>query len=54
MANSDLIVLQSETLKGIWVRDYSKGILEGWVRVSTGSVKCMERFYKAFVEIDEI
>lgn len=40
--------------KGIWVRDYSKGILEGWVRVSTGSVKCMERFYKAFVESDEI
>ncbi len=37
---------------GIWVRDYSRGILEGWVRVSTGSVRCMERFYENLIKED--
>lgn len=36
----------------IWVRDYSRGILEGWVRVSTGSVKCMEKFFDELVKVD--
>ncbi len=38
--------------RGVWVRDYSRGILEGWVRVSTGSIKCMEKFYEEFVKAD--
>ena len=38
--------------KNVWVRDYSRGILKGWVRVSTGSVACMERFWDAFVQVE--
>lgn len=38
--------------KGIWVRDYGRGILSGWIRVSTGSVDCMRKFWDAFVEVD--
>lgn len=36
----------------IWVRDYSRGILSGWIRVSTGARECMERFWNAFIELD--
>ncbi len=36
----------------IWVRDYSRGILEGWIRVSVGAVACMEQFWEAFQKID--
>lgn len=38
--------------KNIWIRDYGKGILQGWIRVSTGSIDCMKRFWEAFIEID--
>lgn len=38
--------------KGVWVRDYSRGVLAGWTRVSTGSRKCMEMFWNAFAPID--
>lgn len=38
--------------KNVWVRDYSRGILTGWVRVSTGSIKCMERFFEELVKVD--
>lgn len=38
--------------QGVWVRDYSRGILSGWVRVSTGSRRCMERFWNAFLQVD--
>lgn len=31
----------------VWVRDYSKGVLEGWLRVSTGSQSVMQLFYDA-------
>jgi len=40
--------------KGIWVRDYSRGIIAGFVRVSTGSVECMKKFYENFIKIDEL
>ena len=40
--------------KGVWVRDYGRGILKGWIRVSTGSVMCMEKFWKAFKKVDSI
>ncbi len=38
--------------QNIWVRDYSKGILKGWIRVSTASRKCMETFWNAFTQLD--
>lgn len=37
----------------IWVRDYGRGILKGWIRVSTGSIDCMKTFWEAFVRIDD-
>ena len=37
---------------GILIRDYSKGILKGWVRVSTGSIECMQRFVEVLIKID--
>lgn len=39
--------------KNVWVRDYSRGILKGWIRVSTGSVACMEKFWQAFVQTEK-
>lgn len=38
--------------QGVWVRDYSRGILAGWVRVSTGGRAFMERFWDAFLKTD--
>ena len=39
--------------QNIWIRDYGRGILKGWLRVSTGSKECMETFWEAFVKVDE-
>ena len=44
------LVVEELKKKNVWVRDYSKGILKGWIRVSTGSLSCMEKFWKAFNE----
>lgn len=38
--------------RGVWVRDYSKGILAGWLRVSTGGKQHMEQFWREFSNID--
>jgi len=38
--------------KKVWVRDYRTGVLKGWIRVSTGSVACMEKFWETFAQID--
>ena len=38
--------------RGVWVRDYSRGILAGWLRVSTGPILFMQRFWMAFSEVD--
>ena len=38
--------------KGVWVRDYSRGILAGWIRVSTGSISCMEKFCSCLISAD--
>jgi histidinol-phosphate aminotransferase len=38
--------------RGIWIRDYSKGVLTGYARVSTGAKPYMERFWEAFAESD--
>lgn len=39
--------------KNVWVRDYGKGILKGWIRVSTGSKGCMERFWEALCQVEK-
>ena len=39
--------------EGVWVRDYGRGILKGWIRVSTGAVECMERFWEALVRVED-
>lgn len=36
----------------IWIRDYSKGILNGWIRVSTGNVNIMQRFYEVLAKYE--
>lgn len=46
------IIVEKLKQKDIWVRDYGRGILKGWIRVSIGSVACMQRFWEAFVEAD--
>lgn len=38
--------------KNIWVRDYGRGVLKGWIRVSTGERGCMERFWEVLQELD--
>ena len=38
--------------QNIWVRDYSRGILSGWIRVSTGAKECMEQFWNALMSLD--
>lgn len=38
--------------KNIWVRDYGRGVLKGWIRVSTGAKVCMERFWETLREMD--
>lgn len=40
--------------RGVWVRDYSRGILAGWIRVSTGGREFMERFWREFLQVDTI
>ncbi|NBJ03192.1 histidinol-phosphate aminotransferase family protein [Lachnospiraceae bacterium] len=46
------IIVEELKRNNVWVRDYSKGILEGWVRVSTGSVVCMKKFWETFVKVE--
>lgn len=36
----------------VWIRDYGSGILEGYLRVSTGRIDCMRRFWDAFKAVD--
>lgn len=38
--------------KGIWIRDYKKGVLSGWIRISTGAKKYMKQFWEAFLEVE--
>ena len=45
------VIVEELKKRNVWVRDYSKGILKGWIRVSTGSVECMERFWEAYQQI---
>lgn len=36
----------------IWIRDYKRGIINGWLRVSTGALSCMQLFWEKFSRID--
>ena len=47
-------VVEELKKKDVWVRDYGSGILKGWIRVSTGSKACMERFWEALARVEEI
>lgn len=49
--DSQLVVAELKK-KNVWVRDYRRGILKGWIRVSTGSVACMEQFWKALIQVE--
>ncbi|MBQ4164998.1 MAG: histidinol-phosphate aminotransferase family protein [Oscillospiraceae bacterium] len=49
-ASKDVVAMLKE--RGIWIRDYSRGILAGWIRVSTGSKECMQKFFDAFIDND--
>lgn len=40
--------------KGIWIRDYSKGVLKGWARISTGDISVMKRVFNEIITIDKI
>ncbi|MFC5528951.1 pyridoxal phosphate-dependent aminotransferase [Cohnella yongneupensis] len=38
--------------QGVWIRDYSSGLLEGYLRISTGHIDYMRRFWDAFTALD--
>ncbi|WP_217596226.1 histidinol-phosphate transaminase [Cohnella sp. GbtcB17] len=38
--------------KGVWIRDYSSGILAGYLRISTGHVDSMRTFWDAFTAVE--
>lgn len=38
--------------KKIFIRDYQNGVLKGWLRVSTGGLETMQKFYAAFCEAE--
>lgn len=38
--------------RGVWVRDYGRGVLKGWIRVSTGGIEAMQQFWKVFREVE--
>lgn len=46
------VVVKELKGKNIWVRDYGKGILKGWIRVTTGAKKYMERFWEALDQVE--
>ena len=48
--SKELIAAMKE--KDVWIRDYGRGLLKGWVRVSTGDKKSMERFVRVLSESD--
>lgn len=48
--SGEIVALLKE--RGVWVRDYSRGLLAGWVRVSTGAKVFMERFWREFSQLD--
>lgn len=49
--DSEMVVKELKE-KNVWVRDYGSGILKGWIRVSTGAKRCMERFWEALKQVE--
>ncbi|MHB8129578.1 MAG: pyridoxal phosphate-dependent aminotransferase [Mobilitalea sp.] len=49
---SPVAVADSLKSENILVKTYGSGILKDWLRITTGSVDVMERFWKAFITID--
>lgn len=49
--DSEMVVRELKE-KNVWVRDYGRGILKGWIRVSTGAKRCMERFWEALNQVE--
>ncbi len=45
-------VVEALKEKNVWVRDYGRGILKGWIRVSTGARDYMEKFWEALLQAD--
>lgn len=41
-------IVSKMKLNGVWIRDYKRGVLEGWIRVSTGNIGSMMKFWDAF------
>ncbi|MBB6732245.1 pyridoxal phosphate-dependent aminotransferase [Cohnella zeiphila] len=39
--------------RGVWIRDYSSGMLAGYLRISTGCLDYMRRFWDAFTVVEE-
>lgn len=39
--------------QGIWIRDYGRGVLKGWLRVSTGDIQSMKQFWDVFRLLDQ-
>lgn len=50
MPSGDVVAALKE--RNIWTRDYSRGILAGYLRVSTGEKRFMERFWEEFEALD--
>lgn len=48
------LVVKDLKKKNVWVRDYRSGFLQGWMRVSTGSVDCMKKFWEVFSKNEQI
>lgn len=40
--------------KKIWIRDYGKGVLKGWARISTADIETMKRLWEKLELIDKV
>lgn len=45
-------ILEELKRENILIKIYRNGVLKDWIRITTGSIDVMERFWKAFVLID--
>lgn len=45
-------VVEALKRRNIWIRAYERGLLAGWLRVTTGNVSAMQRFWQCFIEVE--
>lgn len=45
-------VVEALKRQNIWIRAYGRGLLAGWLRVTTGNVSVMQRFLKCFIDVE--